>query len=470
MSVFKVPVDVIEAEARRATHDVTELARSMAEVGQLQPIILTPDMRLVAGWHRLQAAKMLGWTEIEARYISDVDAEIAAIDENLMRHELHYVERGDWLARRKALYEERHPETRREATLKRGPVLYEIENGDRAPSFVQDTAAKTGRSAPAVYQELQIAKKATPALKQALVEHDVPRTDALKLVKLPEQAQAVAAHHIQNGAKPEDAAKAARAALPKPPRQESVLSLPSSVRLDVADAAALPLEAETVDLIVTSPPYGLSKDYADYTDPSEGWHFMMQTWLAEMYRVTKPGGRLALNVPFDTTDGGNRPTWPQACKAATDAGWAYRWAIVWNEGNVSKSVARGSIDSPAAPHVITPVEVIGVFYKGAWGRTSDAPADLEHDEWLEWTNGLWTFRGEGRAWEGHPAAFPEELPRRLIKLLSYPGDTVLDPFAGSGTTPLVAWQLGRVAIGFDHAPAYIDSARRRLVERQGVAA
>jgi ParB-like chromosome segregation protein Spo0J len=60
MSVFKVPVDVIEAEARRATHDVTELARSMAEVGQLQPIILTPDLRLVAGWHRLQAAKMLG--------------------------------------------------------------------------------------------------------------------------------------------------------------------------------------------------------------------------------------------------------------------------------------------------------------------------------------------------------------------------------------------------------------------------
>ena len=470
MSAFKVPVNVIEAEARRATHDVTELARSMAEIGQLQPIILTPDMRLVAGWHRLQAAKMLGWAEIEARYISDVDAEIAAIDENLMRHELHYVERGEWLARRKALYEGRHPETRRETTLKRGPVLQSLQNGPRPPSFVADTSTKTGQSQRAVYNDLSIAQKATPALKQALVERNVPKTDALKLVRLPEQAQAVAAQHIQQGVKPEEAARAARASLPKPPRQASVLALPSSVRLDVADAAALPLEADSVDLIVTSPPYGLSKDYAAYTDTSEGWHYLMQTWLAEMFRVAKPGGRLALNVPFDTTDGGNRPTWPQACKAAVDAGWSYRWAIVWNEGNVSKSVARGSIDSPAAPHVITPVEVIGVFYKGEWGRQSDTPPDLEHDEWLEWTNGLWTFRGEGRAWEGHPAAFPEELPRRLIKLLSYPGDTVLDPFAGSGTTALVAWQLGRVTIGFDHAPEYIESARRRLVNAQGVAA
>jgi len=463
MSAFKVPIEQIEAEARRATHDVTELARSMAEIGQLQPIILAPDLRLVAGWHRLQAARLLGWTEIDACYVSDVDAEIAAIDENLMRHELHYVERGEWLARRKALYEERHPEARHGGDRRSDKIkLYEIELD--TPSFVQDAAAKTGRSAPAVYQELQIATKATPALKQALVERDVPKTDALKLVKLPEPAQVVAAEHIQRGAKPDDAVKAARAALPKPPRQDTILPVPSSVRLDVADAAALPLDDETVDLIVTSPPYGLSKAYAAYTDPSEGWHFMMQTWLAEAYRVARPGGRLALNVPWDTTEGGYRPTWPQACQAAVSAGWTYRWAIVWNEGNVSKSVARGSIDSAAAPHVITPVEVVGVFHKSEWGIETDKVSDLDHDEWLAWTNGLWTFRGETHPWEGHPAAFPLELPRRLVKLLSFPGDTVLDPFVGSGTTVLAAHQLGRVAWGFDHAPEYIESAKRRLAQ------
>lgn len=99
-NVYSIPVaDITTSAPRRTTHDVTELARSMNDVGQLQPIILTPDLRLVAGWHRLQAAKMLGWSHIDARYVDDVDAEIAAIDENLMRHELHYVERGEWLAR-----------------------------------------------------------------------------------------------------------------------------------------------------------------------------------------------------------------------------------------------------------------------------------------------------------------------------------------------------------------------------------
>ena len=328
---------------------------------------------------------------------------------------------------------------------------------DTNRQYVSD-AKRIAATAPDVLEVVRNGQVNIPAAKQ--------------IAQLPPEARAPILERLSNG-KVKDVkneVRAARAAIPKPPRQESVLPLPASVRLDVADAAALPLDADAVDLIVTSPPYGLAIEYATYTDLSEGWHFMMQTWLAEMYRVAKPGGRLALNVPFDTTEGGYRPTWPQACKAAIDAGWSYRWAIVWNEGNVSKSVARGSIDSPAAPHVITPVEVVGVFYKGEWGRKSDTPADLDHDEWLEWTNGLWTFRGEGRAWEGHPAAFPEELPRRLIKLLSYPGDTVLDPFCGSGTTPLVANRLGRRAIGFDLDAGYIESARRRLTAAQGVAA
>lgn len=234
-------------------------------------------------------------------------------------------------------------------------------------------------------------------------------------------------------------------------------------RIEVADAMRLPLGDQSVDLIVTSPPYALAVGYAGGDVRPLRWPSFMAGWLGEAWRVGREGCRLALNVPLDTTQGGSRPTYAQAVWAAQEAGWQYRATVVWAEGNISKSIARGSVDSPAAPHVIAPVEMIGLFCRGEWKRESERPPDLTHDEWLNWTNGLWTFSGESRPWEGHPAPFPEELPRRVIRLLSFPGDTVLDPFCGSGTTPLAAWRLGRTAVGFDVSPEYVASARRRLV-------
>lgn len=234
--------------------------------------------------------------------------------------------------------------------------------------------------------------------------------------------------------------------------------------IEVADATHLPVSDGSVDLFVTSPPYGLDVPYLGILDEANGWREFMADWLAEAFRVAKPDGRLALNVPLDTTKPRARPTYMQAVAAAIEAGWDYRWTIVWNEGNVNKSIARGSVDSASAPHVITPVEMIAVFCKAEWGRASYGVSDITHAEWLEWTNGLWTFPGESRPWRGHPAPFPPELPRRLIKLLSFRGDTVCDPFLGSGTTALVAHQLGREVIGFDQSEKYVADSQRRLAE------
>lgn len=253
-----------------------------------------------------------------------------------------------------------------------------------------------------------------------------------------------------------------RAAKEEAREAEPIPALP--VRIEVADATALPLADASVDLIVTSPPYGLDVPYLGITDDANGWREFMTDWLSEAFRVAKADGRLAINVPLDTTKPRPRATYVQAVAAALEAGWDYRWTIVWNEGNVNKSVARGSVDSCSAPHVITPVEMIAVFCKAEWGRASYGVSDLTHAEWLEWTNGLWTFPGESRGWRGHPAPFPPELPRRLMKLLSFRGDVVLDPFNGSGTTTLVGWQLGREAIGFDQSEKYVGDAQRRLAE------
>jgi site-specific DNA-methyltransferase (adenine-specific) len=242
----------------------------------------------------------------------------------------------------------------------------------------------------------------------------------------------------------------------------ALATLPDSITLEVADAAALPWRDASANLIVTSPPYGLGKDYGT-DDDAAGWPARIRAWLTEMYRVAAEHGRLALNVPLDTTRGGFRATYPEAHGAAIAAGWTYRACIVWAEGNVSKSTGRGSVDSPNCVHIIAPVEVIALYHKGAWnlGRRGE-PSDLGRADWLAWTNGLWTFPGESRPWEQHPAAFPAELPTRLIKLLSFPGDVVADPFLGSGTTAVAARRLGRRCLGSDVSTAYVESTRRRL--------
>ena len=190
----------------------------------------------------------------------------------------------------------------------------------------------------------------------------------------------------------------------------------------------------------------------------------MYLWLREANRVTVPSGRLALNVPLDTTAGGYRPTYAVAVAAALRAGWTYRSSIVWRDDTITKTTARGSVDSASAPHIIARVEMVALFSKGPWMRHARTASDLQREEWLTWTDGLWDFPGESSGWEGHPAPFPIRLPHQLVKLLSFPRDVVLDPFCGSGTTLLAAMRLGRQPIGYDRSPAYVESTLRRLAK------
>lgn len=226
---------------------------------------------------------------------------------------------------------------------------------------------------------------------------------------------------------------------------------------DIADARALPLDTETVDAIITSPPYALDVPYELGDVAPAEWEAFTAAWLSEAWRVGRSGCRLAVNVPLDTTKG-YRPAYAQLVGAATAAGWQYRTTVVWSK--YITSVARGSLRNP---HVVTPCETVAILFKGAWLRPA-AATDLEHSEWLSWTDGLWSIPGirQARAFGKYPATFPEELPRRLVKLLSVPGETVLDPFCGSGTTPAVARRLGRRALAFDVSPLAVSLTRARL--------
>ena len=121
--------------------------------------------------------------------------------------------------------------------------------------------------------------------------------------------------------------------------------------------------------------------------------------------------------------------------------------------------------SASCPYVIAPVELIVLLYKDSWKKTSGSKkSDIRRDEFISWTNGVWTFSGEKKSKIGHPAPFPIELPKRCIKLFSYVGDTVLDPFMGSGTTVVAAKQNKRNGIGIDNELEYCELAMHRVLK------
>lgn len=121
--------------------------------------------------------------------------------------------------------------------------------------------------------------------------------------------------------------------------------------------------------------------------------------------------------------------------------------------------------SARAPYVIAPVEMIVVLYKNKWRKKSGSGiSDITKEEFIEWTNGVWSFSGESKKRVGHPAPFPIELPKRCIKLFSFVDDVILDPFLGSGTTLIACTLLNRKGIGIEIDEKYCEIAKKRLIE------
>jgi len=194
---------------------VTTLARSIREVGLLNPITLTPSNVLVAGAHRVEAYKQLGLTEIEYTVLDltvprqafteleatgvDVTSlltELAELDENLNRNNLDFLEKGRHLVRRKEIYERLHPETRqggdRKSEIKTAQIRFDI------PSFAKDTANKTGLSVATIERDIKIVKDIVPEFQEAISGTDITKTQALTVSRLEPDTQKKVLEEMKN--------------------------------------------------------------------------------------------------------------------------------------------------------------------------------------------------------------------------------------------------------------------------------
>ncbi|MBK8443475.1 MAG: site-specific DNA-methyltransferase [Sphingobacteriales bacterium] len=225
-----------------------------------------------------------------------------------------------------------------------------------------------------------------------------------------------------------------------------------------------------IDLIVTSPPYNVGIEYNSNDDELNYEQYLKfsEEWMQNCFNWSKTQARFCLNIPLDKNKGGHRAVGADLTKIAQKVGWKYKTTIIWNEGNISRRTAWGSWKSASAPVVIAPVELIVVLYKDEWKKTNGSKiSDVTGDEFKDWTQGVWVFNGESKKRIGHPAPFPKDLPHRCIKLFSYVNDLVFDPFAGSGTTLLVAQNLNRKAIGTELDSEYCELAKNRILKETG---
>lgn len=243
-----------------------------------------------------------------------------------------------------------------------------------------------------------------------------------------------------------------------------------------------PLADESVHLVVTSPPYWNLKRYPDHPDQL-GAIDDYRTFVAELdrvwaecYRVLVPGGRLCINVGdiclSRRAAGRHRvvPLHADITRGCVDLGFDHLAPIFWYKiANLQTEVGGASyfLGKPYEPNAIIKNEVEFILLLRKPGSYRHPTPEqrrrslIGKDECTRWFRQIWDDL-PGQVRDHHPAPYPQELAYRLIRMFSFVGDTVLDPFLGTGTTTLATITAGRNSIGIEVEPRYLELVRKKL--------
>ncbi|WP_374047456.1 site-specific DNA-methyltransferase [Spiroplasma sp. AdecLV25b] len=257
------------------------------------------------------------------------------------------------------------------------------------------------------------------------------------------------------------------------------------------------VKENSVDLVITSPPYFNIKDYskdgkqetrhstikANDVGNLDNYELyikkMLKVW-KECYRILKPNGKMCINVPLmpilkkEMNIHHNRHLFDLQSDIQNsilkNTNFQLLDLYIWNRTNSTKKLMFGSYPMPGNFYAQNTSEFIAVYVKDGKpinGRSEKIKklSVLTKEEWLEFTKQIWNIPIPNKsdiAFGNHSALMPEELVRRLIKLFSFVGDVVLDPFAGSGTTLKVAYENGRKYVGFELYPHYKEIIYKKL--------
>jgi DNA modification methylase len=223
------------------------------------------------------------------------------------------------------------------------------------------------------------------------------------------------------------------------------------------------LPENCVSLMVTSPPYNVGKDYDLDLTLDEYLEFLKRV-LTETHRVLVPGGRIAFNV----ANVGRKPYIPlngYIASLASEIGYLMRGEIIWIKAKgASGSCAWGSWMSASNPTLRDLHEYVLIFSKQRFDRSDKGKSTISRDEFMAATTSIWHIPPESARRIGHPAPFPVALAERLIHLYTFEGETILDPFMGSGSTAVAALNCRRHFVGYEIDPVYVHLCNDRIRE------